>query len=97
MPRSLQDILDHADELADRFEAFSPDDGDERDPVVLKRLAEAVRARADVERQLAAAVGTARAAGYSWAAIAGLLGLSAEGARQRYGQGALTEPSPRGQ
>ncbi len=25
MPRSLQEILDHADELADRFEAHDPD------------------------------------------------------------------------
>lgn len=30
MPRSIQDILDHTDELAERFENYEPDDGDER-------------------------------------------------------------------
>jgi len=27
MPRSIQDILDHADELAKRFEDFEPNQG----------------------------------------------------------------------
>ena len=26
MPRSIQDILDHADQLAERFENFDPDE-----------------------------------------------------------------------
>lgn len=30
MPRSIQDILDHADELAARFENYEPEPGDER-------------------------------------------------------------------
>jgi len=30
MPRSIQDILDHADELAERFEEYEPGEGDER-------------------------------------------------------------------
>ncbi len=29
MPRSIQDILDHADELAKRFEDFDPDHAEE--------------------------------------------------------------------
>ena len=29
MPRSIQEILDHADELAERFENCEPSDGDE--------------------------------------------------------------------
>lgn len=30
MPRSVQDILDHADEFADRFEDYDPSPGDRR-------------------------------------------------------------------
>ena len=30
MPRSIQEILDHADELARRFEGYEPADGDQR-------------------------------------------------------------------
>ena len=30
MPRSIQEILDHADELAQRFEDYDPQTGDER-------------------------------------------------------------------
>ena len=30
MPRSIQDIPDHADALTDRLEAYEPDSGDER-------------------------------------------------------------------
>lgn len=30
MPRSIQEILDHADELTERFENYEPADGDER-------------------------------------------------------------------
>ncbi len=30
MPRSIQEILDHADELAARFEDYEPAEGDER-------------------------------------------------------------------
>jgi hypothetical protein len=29
MPRSLEEILAHADELADAFEAYDPEPGDE--------------------------------------------------------------------
>lgn len=30
MPKSIQEILDHADELARRFEEYEPGEGDER-------------------------------------------------------------------
>ena len=41
MPRSIQDILDHADELAARFEEYEPEPGDERpvEEYLLERLA----------------------------------------------------------
>ena len=90
MPRSIQDILDHADELAKRFEDFEPSPGDEID-VAEYSLRRAALARARSERQVADAVGAARRAGLSWKRIGAELGISAQGAQQRYG--ALAEPS----
>ena len=84
MPRSIQEILDHADELAKRFEEYEPADGDER-PVEEYVLERAALARARSERQVADAVIGARSAGASWQKIGGLLGTSAQAAQQRYG------------
>ena len=64
MPRSIQDILDHADELAARCEAYEPVPGDER-PVEEYLLERAVLARAQGERQIVEAVASARATGIS--------------------------------
>jgi hypothetical protein len=85
MPRSVQDILDHADELASRFEEYEPAVDDERDPKAFKALRDAALSRSDAERSIKAAVEQARASGYSWAFIGSLLGTSGEAARQRYG------------
>jgi len=84
MPRSIQDILDHADELARRFENYDPDSGDER-PVEEYLLQRAALARARSERQIVEAVAAARAKGISWQRIGELLGTSAQAAQQRYG------------
>jgi hypothetical protein len=84
MPRSIQDILDHADELAKRFEDFDPTEA--RDvPIEEYLLQRAVVARARSEQQLIEAVATARSAGISWQKIGALVGTSAQGAQQRYG------------
>lgn len=83
MPRSIQEILDHADELARRFEEYEPSEGDER-PVEEYQLQRAALARARSERQIVDAVVAARIAGISWARIGGLLGTSAQAAQQRY-------------
>ncbi len=85
MPRTVQDILDHADELARRFETYEPAAADERDPRTYAALRDAALARAEAERSIAAAVVDARADGYSWASIGAMLGTSGEAARQRYG------------
>lgn len=85
MPRTVQDILDHADELAKRFEDYEPTADDERDPQVFAALRDAVVSRSDAERSVKAAVDDARGHGYSWAFIGSLLGTSGEAARQRYG------------
>jgi hypothetical protein len=84
MPRSIQEILDHADELARRFEEYEPSEADER-PVEEYLLQRAALARARSERQIVEAVAAARGAGISWSKIGDLLGTSAQAAQQRYG------------
>ena len=84
MPRSIQDILDHADEIAKRFENFDVDHADEI-PVEEYLVQRAVVARAQSERQLIDTVVNARTAGLSWQRIGALLGTSAQAAQQRYG------------
>lgn len=85
MPRSVQEILNHADELAARFENYEPAKGDERDPAAFAALRRAVESRSDAERSVRDAVDQARAQGYSWAFIGRIVGTSGEAARQRYG------------
>ena len=85
MPRSVKDILDHADELARRFEDYKPAPEDERDPRIFIALRDAVVSRSDAERSVQSAIDEAREHGYSWAFIGRLLGTSGEAARQRYG------------
>jgi len=84
MPRSIQEILDHADELAKRFEDYEPDPADER-PVEEYLLERAALARARSERQIVDAITAARANNVSWQRIGELLGTSAQAAQQRYG------------
>lgn len=83
MPRSIQEILDHGDELAQRFEDYEPTSGDERD-VEEYLLERATLARAQSERQLVEAVTAARSKGMSWQRIGTILGTSAQAAQQRY-------------
>lgn len=85
MPRSVQDILDHADELAERFESYEPSPGDERDPKTFVALRAAAESRSDAERSVKQAVDQARSQGYSWRMIGSVLGTTGEAARQRYG------------
>jgi hypothetical protein len=96
MPRTVQEILDHAEELARRFEDYEPDPSDERDPEMLRAVRDAVIARSDAERTLAAVVRAAHARGYSWQSIATLLGTSGEAARQRYGSRKRARKATRG-
>jgi hypothetical protein len=80
----VQEILDHGDELAARFENAEPDDL--RDASALRAVREAVLVRAESERVLRDAVVQARHDRHSWAAIGAMVGTSGEAARQRYGQ-----------
>jgi hypothetical protein len=86
MPRTMKEIIDHADELARRFEEYEPDPAQVRDAHALAKLRELVLARSAVERDLAAAVAAAREEGHSWGIIGAMLGTSGEAARQRYGR-----------
>ena len=90
MPRSIQEILDHGDELAKRFEDYEPKPGDER-PVEEYLLERASLARSRGERQVLDAVAAARRKGTSWQRIGDILGTSAQAAQQRYG--AIVEPA----
>ena len=84
MPRSIQEILDHADDLARRFEDYEPAVGDER-PIEEYLLERAALTRARSEQQVVDAVTAARRAGISWQKIGATLGTSAQAAQQRYG------------
>lgn len=83
MPRSLDELMARADELADTFEAYEPQGGDRGEPALmaLRRLA---FQRSLMERELTDAVRQARRSGASWAKIGSELGTSGEAARQRY-------------
>ena len=86
MPRSLKEILEHADELQQRFERHEPDDQGIADAGALREVRQAALKRAQSEAGLADSVARARADGHSWQAIGAMLGTSGEAARQRYGQ-----------
>lgn len=83
MPRSIQDILDQADELAKRFENYEPGEGDQV-PVEEYLLRRAALTRARSEREVVDAVSAARSAGIPWSKIGEILGTSAQAAQQRY-------------
>jgi hypothetical protein len=85
MPRSTEQILAHAEELARRFAEHEPVDDRIMDARALRDIGAAVERRAIAERRIADTVTVARAEGHSWAAIGAMLGTSGEAARQRYG------------
>jgi hypothetical protein len=85
MPRSREEIIEHADELAKRFEGYEPNAGDERG-VAEYLLGRAAIELARSERGLAEAAEGARRAGLTWRQIAETLGISSQAAQQRYGR-----------
>lgn len=84
MPRTVDEILQHADELAARFENYDPSEDDELDAGAVALLRSAVQERSEAERHILEAVRTARERGMSWSAIGAFIGTSGEAARQRY-------------
>ncbi|TDE14148.1 hypothetical protein [Jiangella asiatica] len=86
MPYSFQYVIEHAEELARRFEEHEPDPSKFKDARPLAAIYRAVQARAQAERDILEAVRDARAAGLAWWLIGSYLGTSGEAARQRYGK-----------
>ena len=86
MPRTADEIINQAEELAARFEHHEPDSDDVRDASALRDLRHAFLARAEAEQRVTDAVRRARDDGHSWASIGAMVGTSGEAARQRYGQ-----------
>ncbi|CAN5530222.1 hypothetical protein BH20ACT2_BH20ACT2_22290 [soil metagenome] len=85
MPRNVQTIIDHADELAARFESAEPSALTDIGHAAVFDLRDAVVDRGRAEARILAAVTRARAEGVSWAVLASVLGTSREAVRQRYG------------
>ena len=85
MPRTVDEILQHAEELAARFADYEPDPADELDAGAVALLRAAIQERSDAERHLIDAITAARKAGLSWSAIGVFVGTTGEAARQRYG------------
>lgn len=86
MPRTIDEIISQAEELAARFENHDPDTDGIRDAIALRDLRLAFLARAEAEQRVTEGVDKARAEGHSWASIGAMVGTSGEAARQRYGQ-----------
>ncbi|KLO27725.1 hypothetical protein ABW16_15625 [Mycolicibacter heraklionensis] len=82
MPRTVEEILAHAEALADRFES-DDFDGEKVSPAEYALIV-AARERASAEGHIAAAVAAARRDGASWSRIGKIIGTSGEAARQRY-------------
>jgi hypothetical protein len=63
VPFTVQDIVDHADELAERFESYERRPTDERDPVAFVALREAAEGRSEAARTVREAGADVRAGG----------------------------------
>ena len=84
MPRSTEEILAQADELAREFEEYDPKPGDRERVSPEFRLRIAALKRAEAEAEVAAAVTEARRKQISWAKIGASLGTTGQSARERY-------------
>jgi hypothetical protein len=89
MPRTAQEIMSQADQLAKHFEEHVPDPENTRDAVSLQNVRKAFLRKAAAEEKLLNAVISARDDGQSWGSIGAMLGTSGEAARQRYGTPAI--------
>lgn len=83
--RSIDDITARADELADAFENYDPQPGDQDAPLPPVMAVKLAAWRRDTaERELADAVHAAREQRLSWREVGEAIGTSGEAARQRY-------------
>ena len=84
MPKTVDEILEHADELAARFENYEPSASDESDVSAVGALRAAIQERSDAEQHVIDAIREARRAGMTWSTIGTFVGTTGEAARQRY-------------
>ena len=82
MARTMTEKERAAAEITGRLEATPVE---WRDAKPLKRIADAFTKSVAAEQALAEAVSDARDAGFSWAAIAAMLGVSKQTAQKRFG------------
>jgi hypothetical protein len=94
MPRTVEELLAKAHELARRFEDDDPEAPASLDGRPLRDVREAFEDFALAQKRLAERVAVAKAAGHSWAAIGAMLGTTGEAARQRYGQAPAPTAAP---
>lgn len=81
-PRDLTD--DEADGIVANFDDAPDGDYDVSDATTLAELRAAAAARRDAEGRIEAAALTAHRAGLSWGVIGAQLGMTRQGARQRF-------------
>lgn len=84
MPRTIEQILSRCDELAARFEEYTPQAQDEVSMEALEDLRNAVGEQAAAQRHLVEAIRKARHSRISWEIIGEHVGTTGEAARQRY-------------
>lgn len=80
MPRSLEEILHHTDELSARFENHDGNPAAVADATALRAVRDDFTERPRAEARLADAVSLARCEGHSWAAIGAMVATSGEAA-----------------
>lgn len=90
----LEDILNDADELADRFEAFDTSAACEI-PVNEYLLERSLRTNPEDNLEIARAVAAARQVGTAWSRIGQIMEMSADEAEQWYRE-VVGPPSPSG-
>ena len=90
MKWTCEEILDHAEELADRFEAFDPAKAQEV-PAAEYLLVRAARGQDCCDEHLVQALRAAREQGTSWERIGAILGITSQQA-QRLGAASIDAP-----
>ena len=81
-PRDL--TADEADSLVAAFDDHSDDEYSVTDAATLRELRAAAAARREADARIEAAALAAHRAGLSWGAIGAQLGMTRQGARQRF-------------
>ena len=81
-PRDL--TADEADELVAAFDDHTDDEYSVTDAATLRELRAAAAARREADARIEAAALAAHRAGLSWGAIGAQLGMTRQGARQRF-------------